>query len=555
MFVVHLITLRGGGFTSNATELGQRVPSQQASLDANRLKRMAAVGLTASDFDEEVWFPGAFEPPTSEVAKLPYRERKERVIRKLVVAIKREKEKTEEARRQDEERRLKEKRRRARHRGKKMDRDAEHEPRRQNIQCALPVRSEKPESQHNTSRTHADSKDGSRPVAPRVSASPKRTEPPAPIPSPADADKSIVSVQQPFGLSEESSAAIVQEHNRSLSPLIIPTATRSDDDNRPELTGSYQEMGPKAAEQDDVPKIATEELSQVFAIDTAGDTVLSDSQSANVLEVADTRPSSTASCDGALQTQPENVEVVHGSMPISIGMDYDALNEIYARAFAHVLALENEEASSDDEEDLISGTSDLDIVPIEGIESGSYTLVSTAFSDGADLRQKLEHDAKQFEIWNEIYARAFAQVLAEENAEVDDDYESEEEQPCPPRIVRLVRAATEMDISFETIDEHMVQDAPDSEEGSGFADADMSILEDLFELQDAYPMEIETETEVEPMSIDGEDGDEDGDVSMMTVEPAPVMENAVEELCKLSQSHTKHISAQPTQKTHRIHPR
>ncbi|KZT20231.1 hypothetical protein NEOLEDRAFT_1245395 [Neolentinus lepideus HHB14362 ss-1] len=90
-----------------------------------------------------------------------------------------------------------------------------------------------------------------------------------------------------------------------------------------------------------------------------------------------------------------------------------------------------------------------------------------------------------------------------------------------------------MDICFQTIDEHMVQDAPDSEEDSGFADTDMSILEDLFELQDTYPMEIETEAEAEPMSIDSKDGDEDGDVSMMTVEMAAVMEDAVSELCKL----------------------
>ncbi|KZT17962.1 hypothetical protein NEOLEDRAFT_1246636 [Neolentinus lepideus HHB14362 ss-1] len=332
-----------------------------------------------------------------------------------------------------------------------MDRDAEHERRRQNIQRAIPVRSEKPESQHNTSTTHADSNDGSHPVVPRVSASPKCTQPPASTPSSADADKSIVSFQQPVGPSEESSATTVREDNRSLSPLIIPTATRSDDDNRPELTGSYQEMEPKAAEQDDVPKIATEEQSQVFAIETAGDTVLSDSQLANVPETADARPRSIASCDGALQTQPENVE----------------------------------------------------------------------------------HDAKQFEIWNEIYARAFAQVLAEENAEVDDDYESEEEQPCPPRVVRPATEYSAMDICFQTIDDDMMLDAPVSEEVSGFADTDMSILEDLFELQDTCPMEIEAEAEAEPMSIDSKDGDEDGDVSMMTVEPAAVMEDAVAELCKL----------------------
>ncbi|KZT17961.1 hypothetical protein NEOLEDRAFT_1184759, partial [Neolentinus lepideus HHB14362 ss-1] len=377
-----------------------------ASLDADRLKHLATIGFTASDFDDEVWFPGAFEPPTSEVAKLPHRERKERVIRKLVVAIRREKEKTEEARRQDEERRLKEERRRACHQRNKTDRVREHEPRNRNIQRTIPVKSERPDSSHHYQSTRS--------VAPRVSASPKRTQPPVSAPSAAEADKSIVSVQQPLGSCEESSAAIVRKDGPSWSALVIPTTTRSDGpfgDKCPELTGSSLEMRPKAAEQDDISesKIATEEQSQVFAIETAGDTVLSDSQLANVPETADTRPSSIASCDGALQTQPENVEVVHGSMPISIGIDYDTLNEMYARAFAHVLALENEEAASDDEEDLTSGTFNPDVVPIEGIESAFYTLPSTAFPDGADLRQKLEHDAKQFEIWNEIYARAFAQ--------------------------------------------------------------------------------------------------------------------------------------------------
>ncbi|KZT20238.1 hypothetical protein NEOLEDRAFT_1245398, partial [Neolentinus lepideus HHB14362 ss-1] len=321
----------------------------------------------------------------------------------------------EEVRRQDEERQLKEERRRARYRGKKTNRDRKHEAPGQNIQRAIPVRSEKPDSGHHyQSMAHADLNDGSRPVAPRQAASPKRTQPPVSTPSAADADESILSVQQPFGSCEECSAAIVRKDGLPLSPLVIPATPLADvpcDDNHPELTGISPEMRPKVAEQDRVPEsnVATDEQSQVFAIETTGDTVRSDSQSANVPETTDTRPSSTASCDGAQQTEPESVEVVHGSMPISIGMDYDALNEIYARAFAHVLALENEEASSDDEEDLTSRTSNLDIVPIEGIESGSYTLVSTAFPDGGDLRQKLEHDAKQFEIWNEIYARAFAQ--------------------------------------------------------------------------------------------------------------------------------------------------
>ncbi|KZT17934.1 hypothetical protein NEOLEDRAFT_1143990 [Neolentinus lepideus HHB14362 ss-1] len=509
-----------------------------ASLDADRLKHLTTIGFEASDFDDEVWIPGAFEPPTSEVVKLSPRERQERVIRKLVVAIRREKDKMEEARRQDEKRRSKEEQRRARHRGNNMNRDREHEPRGRNIQCAILVRSEKPDSQHNRSMTHADSNDTSHPVAPRQSASPKHTQPPVSTPSAADADKSIVSVQQPLGPSVESSAATVREDVPRLSPLIIPMNSWSDvpcDDNRPELKGISPEMRPKVAEQDGVPgsKIATEEQSQAFAIETASDAVLSDPQPANAPEAADARPSSTASCDGALQTQPEDVDVVRDPMTlhIPIGMDYDALNEIYARAFAHVLAQENEEDTSDDEEDLTLDTSNLDILPITSKESASYTWPYTAFPDSVDLRQKLEHDAKQFEIWNDIYAQAFAQVIAEENAEVDDDYESDEEQPCPPRIVRPATRYLAMDISFQAINEGMMQDAPDSEEDSCFTDRDMSILEDLFEFQDTYPMEIEAEAE--PMTIDGKDEDEDGDVSMMTVEPAAVMDDAVAELCKL----------------------
>ncbi|EPQ53820.1 hypothetical protein GLOTRDRAFT_131150 [Gloeophyllum trabeum ATCC 11539] len=56
------------------------------NLPSKSMERFRLMGIEPEDFNDEVWMPGAFEPPT-QVSKLTFEERKERLVRKLVATF------------------------------------------------------------------------------------------------------------------------------------------------------------------------------------------------------------------------------------------------------------------------------------------------------------------------------------------------------------------------------------------------------------------------------------------------------------------------------------
>ncbi|EPQ53853.1 hypothetical protein GLOTRDRAFT_131184 [Gloeophyllum trabeum ATCC 11539] len=56
------------------------------NLPPKSLEKFRLMGVEPEDFDDEAWMPGAFEAPT-QISKLTFEERKERLVRKLVAAF------------------------------------------------------------------------------------------------------------------------------------------------------------------------------------------------------------------------------------------------------------------------------------------------------------------------------------------------------------------------------------------------------------------------------------------------------------------------------------
>ncbi|EPQ53819.1 hypothetical protein GLOTRDRAFT_131149 [Gloeophyllum trabeum ATCC 11539] len=66
--------------------LSAREDINKDTLPRKSIEKFRAMGVEPDDFNDEVWMPGAFEPPT-QVIKLSIEERKERLVRKLVAAF------------------------------------------------------------------------------------------------------------------------------------------------------------------------------------------------------------------------------------------------------------------------------------------------------------------------------------------------------------------------------------------------------------------------------------------------------------------------------------
>ncbi|TFK45289.1 hypothetical protein OE88DRAFT_1230652 [Heliocybe sulcata] len=231
---------------------------------------------------------------------------------------------------------------------------------------------------------------------------------------------------------------------------------------------------------------------------------------------------------------PERIEFQssNGVPQYPYAMENAALNEVYTRPVAQVVALEDTETIQEEKAAGIRSLPPSHSPPYSSSEhvpanfqTASLPSLASCNGTGLSVEDKLLCAIREYVRQHELHARTFEEILENENAEPEEDEEDDEDEENgkakdqgPPLTVSIRRPRTSvaveylaMDISFEA-DEEMMEGITTSSFGSQFGEGNMSILQGLvnaptsrFNAQDAV---------TERMTIDGED--EDGDVWMVT---------------------------------------
>ncbi|EPQ53813.1 hypothetical protein GLOTRDRAFT_131144 [Gloeophyllum trabeum ATCC 11539] len=498
--------------------LSAREDINKDTLPRRSIEKFRAMGVEPDDFNDEVWMPGAFEPPT-QVIKLPFEERKERLVRKLVAAFlvgveKRAEERErleEQARLQEEEGSLEEEGETssAGEEGNKVVDDAEDDAADgdgevQNAEKAVgnnePIHAtkavedaaDKPcrpdDSSHVPSPVRSDEGSDARPPVATTGASlpsspspvrssplceiahPSVVKPADDVPARSAEDIGVLTTEDAEGAAQDPSATPSATSERAPSSTPPPTASTS------------PQVKAKPSEQEQ-PLPAQNTQHQVY------DTTYTE-QGAEPLQPMAVRgpPADSFAC----------LAVGMGRAPRD-DFEREVYTEGLARAYAQILTRENLE------HDFAERGIELPHIEDDG-----------ALKPRWDNVWALEHDAYQA-----VYANAFAEVLAqealeeeEEEAEDSDDEErpvDRMDQDWKVQIRRTRRAVLEdveladgsaMDISF-----HGPIDSMECEVADGPTGMAVPILAGLDGVED------------EPMDVDLPLQSDDIDASMMSLAP------------------------------------